>query len=98
MADRKHMGKGELVRALQDDLGYSRRRANQFVNIIVRAMKDALMVGMPVKIDGLGTLTVVHQKYRRRRIGFTPNRGSSIYDYRPITIKLTKVKLKLEDY
>lgn len=96
MADRRKMGKGQMVKALEDNLGYSRRSASRIVNLIVASMKDALKAGMDVKIDGLGTLKIVHTKIRRRKIGCTPKSGGSIYNYRPTTIKLTNVKLKLE--
>lgn len=98
MADPRKMGTGIFLRILMDQHGMSKRKATKVINIIFKAMVDALKEGKRVKIDGLGTLRVIHRNRPARRIGVTTTRGRSIYNYKEITVELRNIKLKLEEF
>lgn len=65
-------GKTPIVRKLREYHGYSERRAIKIVNQVIQCIKDALVEGKDVEIEGLGTLKVVKRKEQRVCIPYAP--------------------------
>jgi nucleoid DNA-binding protein len=70
-------GKEILIQILIDREGYSYRKAARLVRTVIQVIKNQLLNGKNVKIEGLGTLTIVTRKLRRdlkRPLKRGPNR------------------------
>lgn len=62
-----HMnGKAILIQALVDREGYTVRGATKLVRAVINVMKEQLVKGKNVEIDGLGVLTIIERTQRRK--------------------------------
>jgi nucleoid DNA-binding protein len=60
------MPKQLLVDKLVNYEGYSQVEAQRVVNILIKVVKDALVSGRDVELEGIGKLVVVRRRQRRR--------------------------------
>jgi nucleoid DNA-binding protein len=60
------MSKQLLINNLVNYEGYSQAKAKKIVNAVIEVWKQSLSAGKDVEIDGLGTLSVVRRRQRRR--------------------------------
>ncbi len=84
------MTKSDLVEALHERVGFSRKRSAEVVGLILELIKEALEQGEKVKISGFGNFEV-RQKAARR--GRNPQTGESITirERRVLTFKPSQV-------
>lgn len=84
------MPKQLLIDALVKYEGYSEAQAQRIVNEIIGFWKQSLSAGKDVEIEGLGTLTVVRRRTRRRVERNLPNLGPTVLtvNRHPKTVKL----------
>ena len=69
------MTKGDLVIAISEGIGCSKKEAERTVELIFEEMKNSLSRGEEVKISGFGVFQV---KFRKERTGRSPNRYGCI--------------------
>lgn len=72
------MPKQLIVNRLVNYEGYSQAKAKKMVNAVIEIWKHALSAGKDVEIEGLGTLSVVRRRQRRRIERNLPNLGPTI--------------------
>jgi nucleoid DNA-binding protein len=60
------MSKKLLINNLVNYEGYSQAKAKKIVNAVIEIWKQSLSAGKDVEIEGLGTLSVVRRRQRRR--------------------------------
>ena len=72
-------GKTVLCLALINQLGYSKKRSIRVVNQVVAIMKQALIDGKRVKIEGLGTLRVIKRPEKRVILAGTRTKCKTLY-------------------
>ena len=60
------MPKQLLIKSLVNNEGYSEAKAKKIVEAVIDIWKQALSAGKDVEIEGLGTLSVVQRRPRRR--------------------------------
>lgn len=69
------MNKNELIAAVADKAGLSKKDADKAVNAVVASITDALKGGEKVAVVGFGSFEV---KSRPARVGRNPKDGSAI--------------------
>lgn len=69
------MNKNELIAAVAEQAGFSKKDADKAVNAVVAAVTEALKAGEKVSVVGFGTFEV---KSRPARVGRNPKDGSAI--------------------
>lgn len=69
------MTKAEIVEAVYEKIGFSKKEAGEIVELIFDTIKETLERGEKIKISGFGNF-VVRQK--RPRIGRNPQTGEEI--------------------
>ena len=69
------MTKADIVDALYEKVGFSKKQAADLVELVFDTLKDSLSHGQKIKISGFGNF-VVRQK--KERIGRNPQTGSQI--------------------
>lgn len=69
------MNKAELVLAVAEKVGVSKREAEEVVDTLLGEVTNALLKGEEVKLTGFGTLSV---KTRAERVGTNPSTGAKI--------------------
>ncbi|MBA2849343.1 integration host factor subunit alpha [Thermosulfuriphilus ammonigenes] len=75
MKKNKTVTKKELAQHLHDNLGFSVRSMSRVVDEVFELIKEALIIGEPVKIVRFGTF----EPYERRgRRGVSPRSGEAI--------------------
>ncbi len=81
------MTKSELMEALAESRGLSRRTAEEVVNVIFDGMRDALRDGGRIEIRGFGSFKTRHYKGRKGR---NPKTGQEIV-VKPKVLPIFKV-------
>lgn len=69
------MNKSELIAAVAEQAGLSKKDAEKAVNAVVSAVTDALVEGDKVQLVGFGTFEV---RTREARTGKNPRTGEAI--------------------
>lgn len=69
------MNKSELIAAVAEQAGLSKKDAEKAVNAVVAAVTDALVEGDKVQLVGFGTFEV---RTREARTGKNPRTGEAI--------------------
>lgn len=67
------MTKTALIDALANQLGVTKKLANDFLNAFIEIVEDELKRGKEVRIQGFGTFKVTH---RAARMGVNPQNPS----------------------
>lgn len=63
------MNKAELIAAVAEKTGFTKKDAEQAVNATVKAIEEALIAGKKVQLIGFGTFEV---RERKERMGRNP--------------------------
>jgi len=69
------VNKGELVKAVMDETGMTKKKSEEFVNALVEVVESALKKGEDVKLIGFGTFST---RKRAKRNGVNPQTGKKI--------------------
>ncbi len=69
------MTKSDIVEKVYEKIGFSKKEASDFVEMIFGAVKDNLINGEKVKISGFGKFEV---REKKPRIGRNPQTGDQI--------------------
>jgi len=69
------MTKADIVEKVYDKIGFSKKEASEYVEMVFDSIKDTLIKGDKVKISGFGNF-IVHEK--KSRIGRNPQTGEQI--------------------
>lgn len=69
------MTKAEIVEAVYEKLGFSKKESSEIVELVFDTMKETLEKGEKIKISGFGNFVVRH---KRPRIGRNPQTGEEI--------------------
>ncbi len=69
------MTKADIIDAVYDAIGFSRKEAADVVELVFDTMKDTLGQGEKIKISGFGNFVV---RPKRARIGRNPQTGKQI--------------------
>jgi integration host factor subunit alpha len=94
------MTKADIVEALYEKVGFSKKEAADLVELVFDTIKGTLSQGQKIKISGFGNF-VVRQK--RSRVGRNPQTGQSIeisarrvLTFRPSQVLRAEVNAALE--
>ncbi len=84
------MTKADLVEAVHNKIGFSKRESADVVEMVFNVMKDTLEVGEKIKISGFGNFEV---RDKRQRVGRNPQTGEviNISARRVLTFKPSQV-------
>ena len=84
------MTKAEIVEAIYEKVGFSKKEAADLVEMVFETIKETLETGEKIKISGFGNF-VVRQK--QPRVGRNPQTGQeiTITDRRVLTFKPSAV-------
>ena len=69
------MTKADLVEALYEKVGFSKKEAADLVELVFDTLKTTLAHGQKIKISGFGNFVV---REKRSRVGRNPQTGESI--------------------
>lgn len=69
------MTKADLVEAVHNKVGFSKRESADIVEMVFNTMKDTLAIGEKIKISGFGNFEV---RDKRARVGRNPQTGEVI--------------------
>ncbi len=69
------MTKADIIEALHQKIGYSKKEAADLVEMIFDTIKDTLARGEKIKISGFGNFVV---RDKKERIGRNPQTGEAI--------------------
>lgn len=69
------MTKADIVEALYERVGFSKKEAADLVELVFESLKETLAKGQKVKISGFGNFVV---REKRTRVGRNPQTGESI--------------------
>ena len=69
------MTKADIIEALHQKIGYSKKEAADLVELIFDTIKDTLSRGEKIKISGFGNFVV---RDKKERIGRNPQTGEAI--------------------
>ncbi len=69
------MTKSDIVEAVYQNVGFTKKRAAEVVNLILDTMKEALEDGDKVKISGFGNFEI---RVKEARKGRNPQTGAEI--------------------
>ena len=69
------MTKSDIVEAVYQNVGFTKKRAAEVVNLILDTMKEALENGEKVKISGFGNFEIREKEARKGR---NPQTGAEI--------------------
>lgn len=75
MSDGKTMTKAELIEAIYEKIGFSKKEAADIVEMVFDTIKETLEKGEKIKISGFGNFVIRHKK---PRIGRNPQTGDEI--------------------
>ncbi|MFA5687180.1 MAG: HU family DNA-binding protein [Bacilli bacterium] len=83
------MNKADLILALMEDTGMTKKEATDFVDAFLQIIENSLANGVSVKISGFG---VFEHKKREARLGTNPATGEKIQipASNTVTFKLSK--------
>jgi integration host factor subunit alpha len=84
------MTKSDIVEAVYQNVGFTKKRAAEVVNLILDTMKEALENGEKVKISGFGNFEIRKKDARKGR---NPQTGAeiTISERRVLTFKPSQV-------
>ena len=69
------MTKADIVEALYEKVGFSKKEAADLVELVFDTLKNTLANGQKIKISGFGNFVV---REKRSRVGRNPQTGESI--------------------
>jgi integration host factor subunit alpha len=69
------MTKADIIEAVYDQIGFSKKEAAEVVELVFETMKDTLADGEKIKISGFGNFVV---RPKRARTGRNPQTGEQI--------------------
>lgn len=94
------MTKADIVEALYQKVGFSKKEAADLVELVFDTIKGTLSQGQKIKISGFGNFVV---REKRSRVGRNPQTGESIeisarrvLTFRPSQVLRTEVNGSLE--
>jgi integration host factor subunit alpha len=94
------MTKADIVEALYEKVGFSKKEAADLVELVFDTLKTTLSQGQKIKISGFGNFVV---REKRSRIGRNPQTGESIeisarrvLTFRPSQVLRAEVNASLE--
>lgn len=94
------MTKADIVEALYEKVGFSKKEAADLVELVFDTLKNTLSDGTKIKISGFGNFVV---REKRSRVGRNPQTGESIeisarrvLTFRPSQVLRTEVNTSLE--
>ena len=94
------MTKADIVEALYEKVGFSKKEAADLVELVFDTIKSTLSPGHKIKISGFGNFVV---REKRSRIGRNPQTGESIeitarrvLTFRPSQVLRSEVNASLE--
>jgi integration host factor subunit alpha len=94
------MTKADIVEALYEKVGFSKKQAADLVELVFQSLKDTLAKGQKIKISGFGNFVV---RDKRSRVGRNPQTGQSIeisarrvLTFRPSQVLRSDVNASLE--
>ncbi len=94
------MTKADIVEALYEKVGFSKKEAADLVELVFDTLKGTLAKGQKIKISGFGNFVV---REKRSRVGRNPQTGESIkiserkvLTFRPSQVLRTEVNASLE--
>lgn len=94
------MTKADIVEALYEKIGFSKKEAAELVELVFNSIKDTLANGEKIKISGFGNFVV---REKRARIGRNPQTGETIeisarrvLTFRPSQVLRAEVNTALE--
>jgi integration host factor subunit alpha len=84
------MTKSEIVEAIHDHVGFTKKRSSEVVSLVLDIIKDALERGEKVKISGFGNFEIRNKDPRKGR---NPQTGEeiTISERRVLTFKPSQV-------
>ncbi len=94
------MTKADIVEALYEKVGFSKKEAADLVELVFDQIKGTLATGQKIKISGFGNFVV---REKRSRVGRNPQTGQSIeisarrvLTFRPSQVLRADVNASLE--
>ncbi len=69
------MTKADIIEAVYEQIGFSKKEAAEVVELVFDTMKETLAVGEKIKISGFGNFVV---RPKRARTGRNPQTGDQI--------------------
>ncbi len=94
------MTKADIVEALYEKVGFSKKEAADLVEMVFDTLKSTLAKGQKIKISGFGNFVV---REKRSRVGRNPQTGESIeitarrvLTFRPSQVLRSDVNAELE--
>lgn len=94
------MTKADIVEALYEKVGFSKKEAADVVELVFGTLKTTLSNGQKIKISGFGNFVV---REKRSRVGRNPQTGQSIeitarrvLTFRPSQVLRSEVNSNLE--
>lgn len=94
------MTKADIVEALYEKVGFSKKEAADLVELVFDSIKNTLAQGQKIKISGFGNFVV---REKRARVGRNPQTGQSIeisarrvLTFRPSQVLRAEVNSALE--
>ncbi len=84
------MTKADIVEAIYEKVGFSKKEAAELVELVFETIKETLETGEKIKISGFGNFVV---RRKQPRIGRNPQTGEeiTITDRRVLTFKPSAV-------
>jgi integration host factor subunit alpha len=84
------MTKADIIEAVYEQIGFSKKEAAEVVELVFETMKDTLADGEKIKISGFGNFVV---RKKRARVGRNPQTGRviTISERRVLTFKPSQV-------
>jgi len=84
------MTKADIIEAVYETIGFSKKEAADVVELVFDTMKDTLAAGEKIKISGFGNFVV---RGKRARVGRNPQTGDviTISERRVLTFKPSQV-------
>ncbi len=84
------MTKADIIEAVYEQIGFSKKEAAEVVELVFETMKDTLSEGQKIKISGFGNFVV---RAKRARVGRNPQTGDviTISERRVLTFKPSQV-------
>jgi DNA-binding protein HU-beta len=89
------MPKQLIIEKLVNYEGYSQTKAKTLVDAFIRVLKDALVSGRNVELEGIGTLVVARRPQKRRIERNLRNQVPSIFTV-PRQAKTVKLKSRVD--
>ncbi len=84
------MTKADIIEAVYETIGFSKKEAADVVELVFDTMKDTLAAGEKIKISGFGNFVI---RGKRARVGRNPQTGDviTISERRVLTFKPSQV-------